>query len=453
MKIKMLILSGVLAASLSVSGIAWAGEEPSAGDRISEVLGALFEEGGVMDELLGEDTSLEDLIPSGEELDELISSAKEKLEEVKDEVREAVLTLITDEDGNFDAEKAEELLSSAKALIGVAESTESAVEDMAAESVEPAVEEMAAESVESAVEDMAVESWAEDAADTSDEISEVIDALFGEEGLVNGLLSEDSSLRDLIPDGEQLDELVSRVEEKLGEADIDVEKAVEGIFSYFRDGNGEFDLERAKAMGSYFLSMLMGDEDFMPGSEGLSAKTMAVWEAMKAYILKENAEYMDFGDEQLVMLLPVWDTTLDRNEEVRELIICEQQNFTLEGTELHLLSSATDTMLYTLAPDEDGTYTVTDAQHAEDGEGYRASIEAMCGEVGASVEQYDMMEEYHPLYVPGQLAEYLEEHPEITGIEYQGEILSLDELRAVRDEMTKELYGEPEVSIAEEAEA
>ena len=332
MKVKMMLFSGVLAASLGVSGVAWGGEkEPAAGDKAQEVLGALFEEGGLVDGLLSEDGPLADL--------------------------------------------------------------------------------------------------------------------FG----------EDSSLKDLLPSEEELDELLGKAEEKLNEVGGEVEAVVDEVLSQVRDEDGNFDSGKVEELVSSILGMISGEEsddvDF-DAIDALIAQSQMRLDAIESYILEANMEFMDPGDVQLVTLMSVWDTFLDGEEDVRQLMIWSQNNYTLEGTELHLLSSSSETSLFTLHGEEDGSYTVTDMEHAEEGEGNLTSIEAMCEEIGTDTERYYDAMEYVPIAVLDDMIEYLEEHEELEGIEYQGEIRSLDELKAIKDDLVKEIYGgvdtESMESLAEE---
>jgi len=77
-------------------------------------------------------------------------------------------------------------------------------------------------------------------------------------------------------------------------------------------------------------------------------------------------------------------------------------------------------------------------EYAEDGENYMPSIEAMCSETGTSLDECLEDIEFADAMMVYDLETYLENHPEVAGIEYDGEIRTAEEL----DELWIEKFNE-----------
>ena len=207
------------------------------------------------------------------------------------------------------------------------------------------------------------------------------------------------------------------------------------------------------------LGGLLGGGDDYSVSDGFFAQTAAVRKAAADYMLEVNAPLMETGDEQIIVIGPVNESNV--KDGVTGRIFCIiQQNFTADESEhvLRFLSEKEDVVLMTLEEQEDGSFVVTDAAYAEEGEDYEATLENFkAGMLEQSMEECLESIDLAPVYhLPEALAEYLDDHPEITGIEYGGEIRTAGELRTIRDEQLYSYYGivteDPEAEDASEPE-
>ena len=108
------------------------------------------------------------------------------------------------------------------------------------------------------------------------------------------------------------------------------------------------------------------------------------------------------------------------------------------------MSGATDPVMFTFSKAEDGTVNIVDTTFAEPGEGWLDSLQAMADEVGCPVEDILEATDLSPSMVVSELIDYLDEHEDITGIEYKGEIRSREDLDAVLSETLDKLSPETE---------
>ena len=193
-------------------------------------------------------------------------------------------------------------------------------------------------------------------------------------------------------------------------------------------------------------SLLGGTED--GDSEGwgdfdlLFEATNKVNEAIKTYIKDKNAEIMDPGEVQIVTISTLWEpeTFSGQEEEFQELDNVVQFNYNLdEENQLRFVSGVEDVALFTLQKNEDGSYTIADAEFAEEGENYMPSIEALCEKVGKPIDECKETLAFAQWMVLFELRGYLDEHPEVTGIEYDGEIRTAEELSEIQSELLTEL--------------
>ena len=195
--------------------------------------------------------------------------------------------------------------------------------------------------------------------------------------------------------------------------------------------------------------LLSGETDF-GDLDALIAQTAEVRKAESAYMLEVNASLLEPGDLQIIVNGPVYESLIE-NGAADNLSCFIQQNFTRDDDAkvLRLLCEKTDVVRMTLQEQEDGSFIVADAAFAEEGEGYEASLEELiAGMERISLETcLDNIDFTVIYYLPDTLADYLDDHPEIAGIEFDGEIRTAEELRAIRDEQMK-AYEDPEAEDA-----
>ncbi len=280
----------------------------------------------------------------------------------------------------------------------------------------------------------------------SDSLSEgdvSLDKLFGEGGVLQGVL----------PEGTSLDGLLGSAEKYLKGADGKVSEAVKDALGKVKSLDDQADLS---ALGGYvetLLGQVLGSgagakapSDASPDYlEEIFRKYENVREAEKAYIRERNAGIMDPGDVQIVTITSIWDNTDQEQEDTMALSYVTQNNYTKDEEDtLRFLDSASDAVFFTLQEEEDGSYTVTDARFSEDGEAYTASLEAFCDEIGIPLEDCMSTIQFSESMAVYDLQQYLEEHPEFKGIEYEGEVYTADGLNTLQDEILNELFGEAE---------
>ena len=273
---------------------------------------------------------------------------------------------------------------------------------------------------------------------------EALDGLFGKGGILEGVL----------PEGTDLDGLIGSVKERIADADGKVANALEDVREKVENTAGSIDLDTVNGYVGSLLGQVVGagagsetesDLDFL---DELFRKTESIRAAQNAYMLDKNAESMDPGDVQIVTNTCIWeDADLDK-EEIKVLAKIDQNNYTQnDKNELDFLSGAGDVVLFTLHAEDDGSYSVTDARFAEDGEGYLSSIEAFCDEVGTPLEDCMQTIDFADVMVLYDLEEYLNQHPDIKGIEYAGEVVDLEGLKTAQDNLLDLLLSEEDAEM------
>ena len=122
--------------------------------------------------------------------------------------------------------------------------------------------------------------------------------------------------------------------------------------------------------------------------------------------------------------------------------------------QLWMVDSSEDVVLFTHERNQDGGYSIKDAVFAEKGDNYMSSVEALLIETGESVDDLEETLETSRVFVLYDLKNYLEEHPEVKGIEYEGEIRTAEELDQIWNVKLDELYDKyGDGSSSEEAAA
>ena len=241
-----------------------------------------------------------------------------------------------------------------------------------------------------------------------------------------------------------LDDNGQALSDLLGKADNAVSGAVSGIVSSL-GGIGDL-------LGG--LGSLLGGDD-VDLLEVMLGQSQAIRTAGVNYILEYNASLMEPGDVQIVADGAVSDNP-EENGIAYTLCCFIQQNFTEdENHVLHFLCEKQDVVLLTLEKQEDGSFVVADAAFAEEGDDYEATLEGFLPYVYSDSVQECLEDiDFSAVYtLPDTLAAYLDSHPETAGIEFEGKIMTAEELRTVRDERMYEyidlLYGTEEEETSE----
>ena len=265
---------------------------------------------------------------------------------------------------------------------------------------------------------------------------ELSEKLFGEDGIITGAL----------PEGTDLNKIAGTFGEQFGALEAQGQKVLEYIQEKVQNNAGSFKLDgstsrKLKDLAGGLFDALTGgfgsggmDYDAL---DALMEKFAVLSSAENEFLLAMNSKVMETGDVQLLSTFPIgMDDDELAGEEVKALIYASVTNYTEDGTVLRLLSGSDVPVLFTLVwNEESGTYTVTDAKETADGEDFTASFQAMCDEVGADLNDALLDIEYAKAFHIGDMAEFLKDHPEYEGIEFQGEIKTADELEQIENEL------------------
>ena len=263
-----------------------------------------------------------------------------------------------------------------------------------------------------------------------EEAGGLMDMLFGENGVISGIIPEDIDVG----------EAMNTLGEQLKDTGSTFYQTVEGALEMYTNEDGTFDLQKVAETVQGMYGSFSGDEATEEDIEALLSRYDELDDVMKEYLFEYNAQFMDPADVQIYSKQVAYMDDIDLDE-IKVLADFCQMNYTIEDDQMILASGASEPHLFTIERAEDGTLAVVDEKHTEDGEGYTASLEALCGEVGITLDDYDASMVFGACNDVDALVEYMEEHPEITGAEYMGEIKTIDELRAISQEYTDGLLA------------
>ena len=109
MKKRMILLAGILTASLSFSALTWAEETPkkSPGEAIGDLIVSLLEDEDVQEAIFGDEGLIHEVLPEGIDLGEIAEGLEEKAEVIKaegEQLIESVIDKVRDEDGSINLE-------------------------------------------------------------------------------------------------------------------------------------------------------------------------------------------------------------------------------------------------------------------------------------------------------------------------------------------------------------
>ena len=280
----------------------------------------------------------------------------------------------------------------------------------------------------------------------------VVDQVLNDTGAaeaISGLFGEDGELSGILPENVDIGEVLQTVGDQLQDTSSSLYQGINSIAEMAKGEDGSIDWDKVGNSVGTLIDMFAGGN--MSGTDEMSGEDMDAYLAellrpyeeadavMFDYLAERNAEFMDSGDAQVFSKTTAYIDDLEQDE-VKVLGDFTQVNFAIEGNQMNMVSAATDTLLLTLTKGEDGKFTVTGEKRAEDGEGYAASLEAMCQEVGIPTDDFYASNVLGAYSDAEALAKYLDEHPEVVSAEFQGEQLTAEELHALRKNYTDELF-------------
>lgn len=268
---------------------------------------------------------------------------------------------------------------------------------------------------------------------------EKIEALFGEGGPLYGLL----------PEGTDTEAITGAAREQMDIVNRQFSRAIEEIVEKAESKSVDFDQESLQKFAEALLGQFIGsradgnDEggfDF-DSLDALIEARNAIIDSEKEYVIEHNSGSMESGDVQIVASDVYHEDDDYEQEEFRMLSNMIQNNYRMDDeNQLWLVDSSEDVILFTHERGQDGGYSIKDAVFAEKGDNYMSSVEALLIETGESVDDLEETLETSRVFVLYDLKDYLKEHPEVKGIEYEGEIRTAEELDQIWNVKLDELY-------------
>ena len=270
---------------------------------------------------------------------------------------------------------------------------------------------------------------------------EKIEALFGEGGPLYGLL----------PEGTDTEAITGAAREQMDIVNRQFSRAIEEIVEKSESESVDFDQESLQKFAEGLLGQFIGSRadgndaggfDFDSLDAMIEARN-AIIDSEKEYVIDHNSGSMESGDVQIVASDVYHEDDDYEQEEFRMLSNMIQNNYRMdEENQLRFVDSAEDVVLFTHENNPEGKYPVKDAAFAEKGDNYLSSVEALFNETGESADTLEQDLELSRILVIYDLKEYLEKHPEVKGIEYEGEIRTAEELDDIWSARLDELFGD-----------
>ncbi len=171
---------------------------------------------------------------------------------------------------------------------------------------------------------------------------------------------------------------------------------------------------------------------------------MARYAAIQEHLNLEHADGLPAGDEQVMSLSEIYDSNVPDNPDVIfGLFTLMNYKKSEDGKELKALNSVGSVEILTLEKQEDGTFRVLEAATARD-EDFEADLKVLCETYGTTTASYEEAKKWQIFDLVADLYSFMAGHPEYEKIEFQGEMLSAEDL----DKMMEQTYNELEASVA-----
>lgn len=345
------------------------------------------------------------------------------------------------EEAPVEEEASSEQKEEATAEQGTAAAALEAAADGTAVAAQEAATEVAATTAQEAVAGEAASATEEASPEQEDMYAEAVKSLFGAGGPLFGVL----------PEGTNIDEMVGTSREQMGQADQEIRQVLDEVAEKAQNDSIDPNVQQdtLEEYAEALLERILGSADFEkddPLPFASLDEYLEVYDGIKNleddYIRERNAGSMEAGDVQIVASNSLADEEIDEDQ-ARRLACVIQNNYRMdEENQLRLVSSSEDVVLFTHQKDQDGNYLVTDAEFAEKGENYDSSIQALNLKMDDPSDELQEDLEASRIMVAYDLKEYLEEHPEVKGIEFEGEIRTAEELDEIMIDRLSKLYEE-----------
>lgn len=221
------------------------------------------------------------------------------------------------------------------------------------------------------------------------------------------------------------------VKEQLAQAKEDLKAYGQGLYESYISGASDLD-----SLDDYFQKI-----------DNVNA-------AEENYVLERNAGLLKPGEIQILPGGNVYAEDFSDLKEFHEIYCAIQYNYDKdENGVLRYVDGREDVILFTFREEEDGSITITDTRFAEEGEKAASSLEEMCREIDAPYDEALEMLNFDRAYDVQDLVEYMDQNPDVTGIEYDGQVRTYEELKEIGDQRLRELYPEDFTESSEEQKA
>ena len=276
-------------------------------------------------------------------------------------------------------------------------------------------------------------------------LGDFLKSLFTEDGALSGLIQEggvvDELLQDehvakLLPEGIDAEALVGTLREQLGDGNSELYQAADKLYDYVTNEDGSLNEEALMELASGLFAGKGQNDDSASGEE-----MMQQMAAMQDAVKELNADVMVAGDAQSVIFMAS-PTVAREDGSYMVLGFFPQNNYVLDGKDLYVVDSASTTLLFTLAKDDDGVWQVTDTEIAEEGDGYTEALTALCEEIDYTTDDFYALLAFPAIYEYSAMMSVLQEVPEAERIEYNGELLTGEEVKQNFDDLINEMMAQ-----------
>ena len=260
-------------------------------------------------------------------------------------------------------------------------------------------------------------------------LKKVISALGGE---------EEESTGEHLPE-KLVRKLVTSLKEKAADHNDPVYQIASKLLSKLKITDGKIDFSKLGSLGSLF-----GGEGSSPDLDTLYKEYLesdeyknrtAQLDAIKAHVMEEYKDEYDPDDVHLFSYTIAHETE-EKDGQITFLGYFSVTDYKPDGTDLKMKFFTGNVELVTVTKDEAaGTYSVTEAVKAKEGELYWPSVQAMCEKIGTTEDEFNetmLLRDWGMAY---DMAQFLKGSTEYKRIEYQGELKTAEEMDAVAGEL------------------
>ena len=276
-------------------------------------------------------------------------------------------------------------------------------------------------------------------------LGDFLRSLFTEDGALSGLVQEggivdellqDEHIAQLLPEGIDAEALVGTLRDQLADGNSELYQAADKLYDYVTNEDGSLNEDALMELASGLFAGKGEDDGAASGEE-----MMQQMKAMQNAVKELNADAMEAGDAQSVIFMAS-PTVAQEDGSCKVLGFFPQNNYTLDGTDLYVVDSVSRTILFTLEKDDDGVWQVTDTKVAEEGDGYTDSLTALCEEIDYTTDDFYSLLAFPAIYEYSAMMNVMQEVPEAEHIEYNGELLTGEEVKQNFDDLINEMMAQ-----------